>query len=305
MWCHAAVFFGLRFINKGLHVRAAMTLPLILMQLNLLTEYQTAAVIALLPSMIFDSFVIYSWVERLLFVIGQTFVWALMMRFQYFNPDQNGYECLLSFSYFRHFALYLFILAIDVSIFVVLEKMMKENWVIRDSTDKSFKQLLNMIDEHPSEIFVVDQNMKIKFFNDKFWQSAKLLQADKIPFNSKDLIHSDDREAYLSRVSRVIAKQRATTTTINFEKFDPEEDKDDLRSEQTLLFSDSKEEYHCSILPIHWKGAKAVMITLENIQEEKIKSKLLENQANEIESLFQDIIQNLEQDLSFYSPNSK
>lgn len=54
-----------------------------------------------------------------------------------------------------------------------------------------------------------------------------------------------------------------------------------------------------------WKGSKAIMIYMDNIQEAKVKAKLLETQANEISASFQDIIQNLEQDLSLYSPNSK
>jgi PAS domain-containing protein len=220
-----------------------------------------------------------------------------MLRTSYFNPGGVGYDSTSTFGSFSSFPIYLVILIIDLYLFAVIEKFMKENWVIRDSSDKSFKQLLAMIDDHPQELFVMDQNMNIQFFNKKFEESVDALQKDKFPKSAKDLIHNDENESYTASVMNVIQDQQQIKKSINLSRSITDVI-EEFKEGKAPMFTDSKEEYNSVINPLNWKGSKAVMITLQSIQEQRVKSKLLENHANDISSQFQRIIQHLEDDLS-------
>jgi hypothetical protein len=55
--------------------------------------------------------------------------------------------------------------------------------------------------------------------------------------------------------------------------------------------------YDCQLQPIFWKGNKAIMVSLENVMEQKIKEKLLVNQSNEISTQFHDILNVVEREL--------
>lgn len=147
--------------------------------------------------------------EHLAFIGVQTILSALLMRTFYINPNQTGYECALSLSCLSHYVTFATQLVFDVCIFATIEKFMKENWVIRDSMEKSFKQLLTMIDDQPTGVAVLDQTMNIKFFNRSFGESIHEMQKDKMPLNGKDLIHSDDREMFKNKVNQSIKNQKS------------------------------------------------------------------------------------------------
>ena len=65
-----------------------------------------------------------------------------------------------------------------------------------------------------------------------------------------------------------------------------------------ILFIDSIEIYDWHINPTYWKGTKSVIISLNNITKQKLKQKLMENQSNEINTQFYDVIDKLEQEIS-------
>lgn len=63
-------------------------------------------------------------------------------------------------------------------------------------------------------------------------------------------------------------------------------------------YIDSIEAYDCYVKPINWKGAKAVMVSLNNAMEQKLKQKLWINQSNEISTQFHDVINTLEDQIA-------
>lgn len=225
------------------------------------------------------------------------------MRFAHLNSDMVGLENAIAFNSFACFIKFAIILVVDLFIFATGEKFMKENWVLRDTYDKSFKQLLTMIDDHPEEIFVIDQALNMIFFNKKFMNclAKNNLQDNKIPKNCKDLFHIDERDEYCAKVIEAIREQKQIESSISFNKTATDLI-NDFKEGKAVMFSDTIEEYDSVITPILWRGSKAVMITLINVQEQKVKNKLLENHCNEISCLFENIIQNLEDDLSNESP---
>jgi hypothetical protein len=50
-----------------------------------------------------------------------------------------------------NFTMLVIILMLDLIIFSTLEKLLKENWVLKSSFEKSFKHLMQIIDAHPTK----------------------------------------------------------------------------------------------------------------------------------------------------------
>ena len=290
-------------VDNGLYPRVSLSIALLFIQINLVVDYNSPLLVSLLPIALFDSLTLYSWKLHWVSVLGQSILWSIWLRISHLNPEMVGLENAIAFNSFMCFIKFFIILAADAFIFATVEKLMKENWVLRDTFDKSFKQLLSMIDDHPEEIFVLDQSMNIIFFNKKFLNClAKSNQQDnKIPKNCKELFHVDERDEYWGKVIEAIKDQKLIESSISFNKA-----ANDLINEfkegKAVMFTDTIEEYDSVISPILWKGTKAAMITLKNVQEQRVKNKLLENHWNEISCLFENIIQNLEDDLSNESP---
>lgn len=59
--CHAASYHLLSKVHSGIHIRLAMFIPLLLLQLNLIVEYNTVLLLTMLPTLIFDSVTLFSW----------------------------------------------------------------------------------------------------------------------------------------------------------------------------------------------------------------------------------------------------
>lgn len=231
----------------------------------------------------------------------QTLVCSIFLRVAYFNPENVGLDGAIALNSVSAFIIFGVMLVADLSAFAIIEKLMKENFVLRDSTEKSFKQLLGMVDDHPDELVVVDQFFSIQFFNKKFFERIRARADGKVPRSCEDLIHADDKDEFTKKILEAIKDQKTIETSVNLNR-ESSDLVSDLKEGKKLMFSDIMEEYESVITPVYWKGAKAVMITMKSVQEQKVKNKLLENHANEISIQFQNIIQNLEDDLSFDSP---
>ena len=65
-------FYLLKINHCALEIRLAMTIPLILTQINLITQYDTAILLTMVPSLLFDSFTLFSWKLHVAFTAGQT-----------------------------------------------------------------------------------------------------------------------------------------------------------------------------------------------------------------------------------------
>ena len=257
-------FYILNNVDTGLYPRWALSVSLLFIQLNLVVDYNAPLLVSLLPILVFDSFTLFSWKFHLVSVIGQSILWSICLRFTHLNSEMVGFEKAIAFNSFSCFFKFIFIVVIDLFIFATGEKFMKENWVLRDTYDKSFKQLLTMIDDHPEEIFVIDQSLNMIFFNKKFLNclTKNNLPDNKIPKNCKDLFHIDEREEYCGKVIEAIKEQKQIESSISFNKAATDLI-NDFKEGKAVMFSDTIEEYDSVITPILWRGSKAVMITLK------------------------------------------
>jgi transcriptional regulator with PAS, ATPase and Fis domain len=79
------------------------------------------------------------------------------------------------------------VILIDLTLYATLEKHSKESWVIRETTEKSFKTFLNMVDENPKEVFIIDKSGALQFINKR--AQDLLLKSTKNITSFFDIVH--------------------------------------------------------------------------------------------------------------------
>lgn len=168
-----------------------MTIPLITFQLNLLRQYKTGLFASMIPTLIFDMTTLYSWRLHLISSMFQTVtvftlatgnvisfkgnfitdattenIMDLIEPLHQKLQKVSSYEFLgFSRSYLSFSIALTYVILLHTFIFAVIEKLMKEHWVIRETAEKSFRTFLSMVDDNPREIFVVDNNYNILYIN--------------------------------------------------------------------------------------------------------------------------------------------
>lgn len=145
----------------------------------------------MIPTLIFDMVTLYSWRLHLISSMFQTvtvfalatgniihFKGSLVMDatpeniMDLIEPVQQKLQKVSSYEFFGFSRSYLsfsialtYIILIHTFVFAVVEKLMKEHWVIRETAEKSFRTFLSMVDDNPREIFVVDSNFHLLYIN--------------------------------------------------------------------------------------------------------------------------------------------
>lgn len=94
------------------------------------------------------------------------------------------------------------VILIDLNLYATLEKHSKESWVIRETTEKSFKTFLNMVDENPKEVFIIDKSGALQFINKR--AQDLLLKSTKNITSFFDIVHKRNQEKFILQVHNVI-----------------------------------------------------------------------------------------------------
>jgi hypothetical protein len=176
------------------HVRVLMAIPLLVIQLTLLRQYKTGLFISMLPTLVIDIMTLYSWRLHIISSMLQTMlilflssinaislkndiiIQSLSGNFnEILNPVHQKphsvsiFEFLgFSSSYLAFSVVLLYIILMQTFMFSVIEKLMKEHWVIRETAEKSFRTYFNIFDDLQTEVIFVDSNLKLLWANKRF-----------------------------------------------------------------------------------------------------------------------------------------
>jgi len=168
-----------------------MIIPLLVIQLALLKHHKTGLFISMLPILVIDLLTLYSWRKHLLSSMFQTFVLVVLATLNIISfkegviegsyskkvselaqpvhhklNSHSAYEAIgFSKSYLVFILTLMYVLLIQAFMFAVVEKAMKEYWVIRETNEKSFKTMFNIFENTPRETIIVDANMKLMYVN--------------------------------------------------------------------------------------------------------------------------------------------
>lgn len=132
---------------------------------------------------------------------------------------QEARDCQVQIWSFTGLVLTIITLAIDSFVFANIEKLMKQNWVLRHTYEKSYRNLLNMFDLTMTNKVLVNTQGTIVFSNQRFIDLMDCGTLDKLPNKLKDFIHKDDYQKVISSVQRVIEKGAIETISLNIVPF--------------------------------------------------------------------------------------
>jgi hypothetical protein len=104
---------------------------------------------------------------------------------------------------------------VSIWAFVVLEKVLKEFWVIRETSERTYFSLFNMVNNYTDEVVVVDELLKIKFSNDYFERSMDKFLSCKFPGHMKELVHEDSLERLKTEILQCIKRQKISKTFVH------------------------------------------------------------------------------------------
>lgn len=162
------------------------------------------------------------------------------------------YEFLgFSRNYLAFFFTLVYILVLQTFSCAVIEKLMKENWVIRETAEKSFRTFFTMIENSPRETFVVDNQMNLLYINKKFDRTVLNICQKRNPRHMKDFIGEDHLLTFKEKILSSIKSNKECSKVIKL---------------------NSTDSFDSLIQPINYKGKKAALITLKNYQDEKVKN---------------------------------
>ena len=92
---------------------------------------------------------------------------------------------------------------------------MKENWVLRNSFERSFKTMLEIFESSPFEGILVDIYGNIIFSNNKFLKASDNTKGSKIIQKIKDFVHKDDIEALEEAIKKTASTENIENLTTN------------------------------------------------------------------------------------------
>lgn len=134
-WVSILCHFGAYYLHKmkaseAYHVRAAMAIPILLMQLNMITVYNALFITFLLPTFLYDLVLISDTKIHIGLTLAHTLLVTVLIRFNLFNPTQNGYECIGSLSSLSYFPIFIIVVIADILLFYYFENIINSNLLI-------------------------------------------------------------------------------------------------------------------------------------------------------------------------------
>ena len=188
-----------------------MIIPLLTFQHLLITKFHTTFVLALIVAIPIDVCTMYSWRKHLMGTMIQNLL--LFMTVHMYTPVKDLQSVAKLTKYTDSLCIALFTL-LDLVVFALLEKVMKEFWVIRETTEKSFRMFHSMIDENNKEIFIIDEGMNLIYMNQHFESTVKRLIKDEFPTQLKDFIHENSYDSFRDQLLESIKDRKEWASTV-------------------------------------------------------------------------------------------
>jgi hypothetical protein len=291
IFCHLGAYYLIEKSYEGYEVRAAMVVPILLMQLNMLTVYDALFITCLLPTFLFDLVLVGLWKIHIVTTVVQTLLIAILVRFSLFNPSQNGYENIGSLSSFTYFSCFIIIITGDILLFYYFENIVSSNLLIsvtqkgRGKTIEAFGRI-SRHSRNPNALTIT-----IDSVNDDSYA----------PDSHDGLSYQSQSQTPQDKNTTIQSMQPQT-----FEDFNNKASRRSPKSVDSELDNvDSNDKYVNYITKKFKSDHKEVLSFYNEGKHQKEIMKLLESHASEISSQFHSNIESLEDEIvSTSSSNS-
>ena len=98
---------------------------------------------------------------------------------------------------------------------------MKRNWVLRDTSKKSERLFFNIFDQLPYDIFIVDREWNIQFFNEKGEKTLRNFSNEWAPRSMLDMVSERDFERFKNTIISISDGKNGKICLCNGEKRKP------------------------------------------------------------------------------------
>ena len=198
---------------NNLFARILLIIPIWMLQQLLAFELNWTFMMVLILELPIDLCTLHTWRKHFTATIIQVMILFLWKYQVVGNNKVNGILKLASLS--DSISLMIFI-AIDIMIFVQFEKLFKESWVIRETTQKSFKTFYSVYDKNHREQFIIDESLQLLFMNTKFEETMKKLIDSKYPSHLKEFVHENSYEGFKDQLILSIKQKKYSSSSVCF-----------------------------------------------------------------------------------------
>jgi hypothetical protein len=170
----------------------------------------------LLPLLTYDLLALWIWKRHLLANIAHLLLLNLagyVLEATTGNKTEENTALLIKSK--LNFTMLVIILMLDLIIFSTLEKLLKENWVLKSSFEKSFKHLMQIIDAHPTKACIWDRKANIIFSNEKFLDLEPETHDKLIPTRLIAFLDTDSKNKFLKELERMFVEKCKICVTVN------------------------------------------------------------------------------------------
>jgi shikimate kinase len=108
----------------------------------------------------------------------------------------------------------LVMISIDLFVFLHIEKVLKEFWVIRETSQKSFKTFYSIFDNNHRGKFIVDDSMTLLYLNKNFEETMKRLIGRSFPTQLKEFIHENSYDTFKENIIESRKQWKFQCTTV-------------------------------------------------------------------------------------------
>jgi hypothetical protein len=90
---------------------------------------------------------------------------------------------------------------------------MREFWVIRETNEKSFRTLLNIVNNGHEEVFIINERLQLQYYNNQF-RKRLIGLIGSVPHSAKEFVHTDSFESFKEKVIGSIKSQNPASITV-------------------------------------------------------------------------------------------
>ena len=206
--CILSLAYYLAFYNYSrLIIRWMMIFPLYIVQKVLIIWFnvpvQFAIPFTIIPT---DIWTLINWRHHIMSNLIQ------LSLLSFWNSENISYK----FDSLLWFQTIVIFWVISTFIFAVLEKLLKEFWVIRETSEKSFRAFLSVMRDCQEAKVIIDESLNIKFYNKKFEEIMKNLINNSHPNSMKESVHENSIDKFKQSIHICIKKQENSCSTVIF-----------------------------------------------------------------------------------------
>ena len=196
---------------NGFYIRICMAAPVFILQNTIAIHHEWSFAIVMLINLPIDVCTLVSWKYHISSMLTQNLlvvIWILN------NNNLKIEETAMKLTKLTDIWIILILWIFEIILFSLIEKFLKEFWVIRETSEKSFRTFLSLIDDNYNEIFIIDRGRNLLYANKAFEDTMLLLIGERYPTSINEFVHENSFDTFQNKIDNCIKEQKKFSTNI-------------------------------------------------------------------------------------------